>query len=356
MNIAGIGVIFTSGRGIGIFEEAMQQGWTAPQQTEVPSLPGKKIPVYPVQQETLTDKTVLKNMRRADRFSKLAVLAAWDAVVDSGMAITEAKAPVGIILSTGFGAHVTAFKFLDEIIEYGDAAVSPTLFSHSVDNAAASYIATALDNRGPTLTITQFAFSFHQALILAHAWIREGRCESILVGSVEECGALMEYVCTQKLRLAEDGRIRPFDFSSSPQAVPGEGSVFLLLTGGESPERYCEISSISCNNEAAESDPDLYIVDTDGMSGNETCYRETLNPDIPVVGYSPLFGSMMTGSAFHCISAALMLKNQTRYACPVQDNPHGVKLCTTTEQAKIEKIQSVKYNCFQEKAAIEFKK
>jgi 3-oxoacyl-[acyl-carrier-protein] synthase II len=356
MKVAGIGVVFACGRGIGALERALEQGWRPPSQKPVAGSPGKTMPVYSVEQKTLTDNAVLKKMRRADRFSKMAVLAAWDAVKDSGIAIQEGGANLGIILATGFGPQVTAFRFLDEIIDYGDAGVSPTLFSHSVHTAAASYVASALGNRGPTLTLTQFMFSFHQALVLALAWIQEGRCENVLVGCAEECGAVMEYICSEKLKIAEDGKIRPFEFSSSASAVPGEGSVFLLLTGGEAPERYCEIRGVSFDDGASGGDPDLYVLDADGMSGDETFYGEIGKHEVMIAGYSGVFGSMMTGSAFHCATAALMLKKQVRYACPVQDNPHGVNLCDATEQKRTESIQCVKYNCSREKAAIELGK
>jgi 3-oxoacyl-[acyl-carrier-protein] synthase II len=286
----------------------------------------------------------------------MAVLAAWDAVKDSGIATPEGEGNLGIILATAFGPQVTAFRFLDEIIDHGDASVSPTLFSNSVHNAAASYVASALKNRGPTLTVTQFAFSFHQALILASAWIREQRCQNVLVGSVEECGAVMEYICSKKLGIAEDGRIKPFEFSRSPSAAPGEGSVFLLLTRAVGSKRYCELRGVSVNDEAREENPDLCIIDADGMSGDETCYAEIAGQDTMMAGYSPLFGSMMTGSAFHCASAALMLLNQVRYACPVQDNPHGIGMCTVTEEKRIETIQCIKYGCSHEKAVIELKR
>ncbi len=73
-------------------------------------------------------------------------------------------------------------------------------------------------------------------------------------------------------------------------------------------------------------------------------------------GYSPLFGSMLTGSAFHCAAAALMLRNQKLYACPVQDNPHGLRLCASTEEKELETIQCVKYDCFRERAVIELRR
>jgi len=359
MNVAGMGLVFGRGRGIGALEEALRQGWTPPAEVEIPLAPGTKIPVYSVGQETVKDKTVLKHMRRADRFSKMAALAAWDAVQDSGMAGQRHNEQLGIILATAFGPQVTAFRFLDEILEHGDAKASPTLFSHSVHNAAVSYIASALASRGPTLTLTQFAFSFHQALILAEAWLEEGRCGSVLVGCAEECGVVMEYICREKLRIAEDGKIRCFDFSASPLAVPGEGSVFFLLTRGDETTRYCEISGASLDGKEVAGDLDLCILDCDGMGGDETPYREVGEAgsrELVIGGYSPLFGSMMTGSAFNCAAAALMLMKQTRYACPVQENPHGLRICTRTERAQISRIQCVKYDCCSERAVIELAK
>ena len=357
MNVAGIGVVFARGRGIDHYEEALRQEWVPPCRIELPSAPDTSLPVYHVAQETIMDKAVLRGIRRADRFSKMAVLAAWDAVRDSGIAFDDNGSSLGIIIATAFGPHGTTFRFLDDILDYGDANVSPTVFSHSVHNAAASYIASVLGTRGPTLTLTQFAFSFHQAVILAESWLNEGRCNYVLVGSVDECGTVMEYICSRKLRIADDGKIRPFDFSASPLAVPGEGSVFFLATRGQCPKRYCEVSGVFSNGKSVEEDqPDMYILDADGMAGDERGYRDTAALDVPVAGYSPVFGSTMTGSAFHCAAGALMLRKQFRYACPVLDNPYAVNVCTATEEAKIEQVWCVKTNCLCEKAIVKLRR
>jgi 3-oxoacyl-[acyl-carrier-protein] synthase II len=283
----------------------------------------------------------------------MAVLAAVDALEDSGLAIAQGEANLGVILATAFGPQVTAFRFLDEIIDYGDSGVSPTLFSHSVHNAAASYVASALGSRGPTLTVTQFGLSFHQALLIGRAWISEGRCGNVLVGSAEECGTVMEHICSRRLPIAEDGKIRPFGFSRAPSAVPGEGSVFLLLRGEEAPGGYCELRGVCFGAEAGSSTPDLCIIDADGLSDDETRYQESASREVAVAGYAPLFGSMMTGSAFHCAAAALMLKSRSRYACPITDNPHRIGLCTSTGPSDLERIHCVKYDCSGERAVIE---
>jgi len=327
MNIAGMGVVFNRGRGVQSLEKALKEGWVPPGDS-----------TYSVPADTLKDKSVLKEMRRADDFSKMACLAAYDAFTDSGLG-NGVKSSLGIILTTAFGPHVTTFRFLDDILNYGDDNVSPTTFSHSVHNAAASYIAFMLGARGPTLTVTQFVYSFHQALIIAQAWLLERRCEYILVGSVDQCGTVMEYICRQKLHLAEDGKIKPFAFSQTPCAVPGEGSAFFLVTEGKTEKHYCSVLAQAVGT------PDMYLLDSDGMVGDERCYLKIIKGGIPVTSYTPIFGSMLTVTSFSCAAGALMLKNQQSYAVPVQDNPHGLNLCRMQGSAAIKNISCVRYGC-----------
>lgn len=180
------------------------------------------------------DKSVLKDIRRADDLIKMAVLAAHDAFVDSGLD-DSAKDDLGVILATAFGPHLTTFRFLDEILNYGDANVSPTLFSHSVHNAANSYISSNLGIHGPTLTLTNFNASFYQAILAAESWLNEGRCANILVGSVEQYGKEMEYILS----------------GTAPELIFKEGSVFFLVSAKKSLKEYCSISVLSYQDEFA---------------------------------------------------------------------------------------------------------
>ena len=341
MYIAGMGIVFNRGRGLANLEKALMAGWVMPD------------PVYRVPLEAITDKQVLKEARRADNFSKMATLAAYDALADSGIP-EQSKQKLGVILATAFGPHVTTFSFLDDILTYGDAGVSPTLFSHSVHNAAASYIALNLQTRGPTLTMTQFANSFQQAIILAESWLEEKRCAYILVGSVDQVGQVMEYVCSQKLKLAPDGKIKPFNFSKDPECVPGEGSAFFLVTNNVKYNKYCSISALP--QEAKEETDDLYILDSDGICGDEELYRGLSESKTPLTSYAPIFGSMLTLSSFSCLAGALMLKNQKLYASPVKENPHHLNILTKNETLAVHKIKCLRYNCYQEELTIRLRK
>lgn len=217
MNVLGTGLVCARGRG----KDALDGGWQPPSFVEVP-FRKEPFPVYAVAAETLKDRAVLGGMRRADRFSKMAVLAAYDAVAESGVEF-ERPERVGIIFATAFGPHNTTFHFLDDILDYGDGGVSPTIFSHSVHNAAVSYISRALGIKGLTWTVTCFNDPFGEAIALAQDWLDESRCDQVLLGGGDECGTVMEYICNEKLPIAEDGRVGESAY------VPGEGMAFFLV-------------------------------------------------------------------------------------------------------------------------------
>ena len=355
MNILGIGIIFSGGIGIDSYENALKLGWQNPSEADTPHLKNKTSPAFTVNLETAADRSLLKKTRRSDKFSKMAVLAASGALQNSRIENINRK-NIGVILATAFGAHVTTFDFLDNILDYGEAAVSPTTFSNSVHNAAASYITSVLDIHGPTLTVTNFYFCFQYALQLAQAWINEGRHDYVLVGAVEQYGDVMRYVYDQKLTPSHDGKIRPFNFSPVCQ-VPGEGAVFFLMSRENSGNVYCRVEDIRFGNDTGDELPvDLNIIDTDGMLADESAYRTSISPDIPAAAYSPIFGSMMISSAFNCAAGALMLKNQVCYANPVRDNPHGINILNAAQHSNIELIRCVRYNCHREKAVFHLKK
>ena len=343
MYVSGIGTVGAFGRGIELLEKALLQGGVSPVLTDVHGI-NKPIPVYSVKKEDIKEKALSRKMRRADKFSKMAAVAAFDAFKDSGLSGDSADDSLGIILATGFGPHVTTFDFLDGYIDYGESAVSPTSFSHSVHNAAASYISSILGVRGPTQTITDFNLPFQSALLLAETWLEQGRCKNILLGCVDELGTQMEYVFSRKYIYADDGIIRPFVFSENPVMVPGEGSTFFMLSSNPESQKYCKISDIKFNCRF-ETDADVKLLDTDGMSGSESKYKDSilLNHNSLLAGYSPVFGSMKINTVFHCAIGALMLKKQCVYPCSVSDNPFNARICSKYKQTNIKKISCLKF-------------
>jgi 3-oxoacyl-[acyl-carrier-protein] synthase II len=295
MHISGVGVLCACGRGPMALENALRSGGDTPS------------PVRAVPPEALEDKVLFKGMRRADRLGKFAVMAAADAWNDSGAAGMD-PSRVGIVLASALGPHVRTFEFLDGILDFGQGAVSPTAFSHSVHNAAVSYIAAALQTHGPTLTVTDFCFGFQQAVAIAHCWLAEGRCDGVLVGAAEELGEVMLHVCRRMLTVPEDGRPRPFAFGRAHGPVPGEGAVFFMLSNRRSARDYAALSLETDVPQGA----DRVFVDPESFCGSEMDFPGTLPAGAALANDSPLFGNMMTGSAFYCLAAALTLRNGVR--------------------------------------------
>ncbi len=336
MDIQGIGIISSVGRGIEGFAEALQKRPAKPNISMYSSVSQKEIPVFNVDDSVLKDRNVLKNSRRSDRFCKMAVLAAWDALIDSGIEKTENER-IGVIVSTSFGPHKTTFSFLDNILDYGDLGVSPTIFSHSVHNAAASYISSALNINGPVCTLTDFYFPFHEACKLAESWIDQGRCKHVLVGTVDELSPAMEYICDQKLNIRLDGKMDCFAFNNKAKTIPGEGSVFFLMSKKEENCKYCSIDYMDDQRDA-----DIFILESDGMIPDESIYQNVNTKDSVLFNCSSLFGGIMSSTSFHCASAALMLKNSCVYP-EFTKNEHS---------GSIENIVLVKYDRSKEKSII----
>ena len=113
MKIAGIGMIFTRGLGIDSLENALQSGWRKPGEAAAHPVTGGTLPAYLVDLNALPVKALLKKVRRSDAVSRMSVVAASDALTNSGIE-TVTRKKLGIIISTAFGPHVTTFEFLDD--------------------------------------------------------------------------------------------------------------------------------------------------------------------------------------------------------------------------------------------------
>lgn len=216
MTFLGLGVISPCGRGTECHQAALECGSEGAVGTRVAA-------------DVLKDRAVLKNMRRADRFSRMAVLAAHDALADAGIAVAEGDHTLGLVVTTGFGPHDTTFSFIDDILDYGDAEVSPIKFSNSVHNAAAHYIAAAIGSRGPTTTLTGFRSVFAEGLALAQLWLTQEVCTHVLVGYVETLSEPMAFIDKAMGSRHRGRNLQPFSFSLDGKQALTEGAIFVVL-------------------------------------------------------------------------------------------------------------------------------
>jgi hypothetical protein len=126
--------------------------------------------------------------RRANRFSKLALLAA------RGLDGRSRPERLGLIVGTTLGPHESTAQVHNDMMDFGDAGVSPTAFSHSVHNVAAAYIAQTFGIRGPCLTVTDFEDVSGRCRQLAECWLAERLCDGVLIVLVDEAGFVFDRI------------------------------------------------------------------------------------------------------------------------------------------------------------------
>ncbi len=243
-----------------------------------------------VPDDLLADAATAKRLRRADRFTRMAVIAATDAWNSAHPSIAGVPMErIALIVSSGFGPHGRGFKFLDGILDCGDSAALPTDFSHSVHGAAAAYITEILGLRGPSLSITDFVCGFEQAVQLAACWLAQGVCDRVMVGAVEELGQVLLH-CASRM-LSPDRKI-----------VPGEGAVFLMLGPTSEPG----LANLQVS--PAPQSMDLLILDEPAI-GRPVPDLSTIAAS-STASFNASFGSHPSSAAFQLLGGLLTMQSR----------------------------------------------
>ena len=132
-----------------------------------------------------------KLLRRADDFTKTAVSSTYLAL-NSAPKLDIAPEKIGLFWGTSFGPLETSFRFLDTLLDDGEGQASPTLFSHSVHNAAAGYLSRIFTINGPAITLSSYTWPFLDALNQAFLTICSGVIDRAIVVTSEMYSPLME--------------------------------------------------------------------------------------------------------------------------------------------------------------------
>jgi 3-oxoacyl-[acyl-carrier-protein] synthase II len=222
--IRGAGVVGGFGCGLSRLEEAIRRH-PAPDSdpaaagaiAEVPA-----VPAFTAKTDLLDRLIPPRTLRRVDHYTRMAILASRLALEDAGMA-NGLPENTGLIVATGMGPTANTLDLQAADVADADLALSPILFSNSVQNAAAAYISMLLKVRGPSLSINQYEMAVPLAFQTAIDWLEEGRTETVLVGSID---------CFSKALHAASLNCGDFKNGAGGQrAIPvGEGSAFFILT------------------------------------------------------------------------------------------------------------------------------
>lgn len=125
-----------------------------------------------------------KLIRRMSHFAKLSLLSACEAIKDSGLEIRGKS--VGIIQGSVYGPIISGIQAFDELIDFGDNQLSPTNFSGSVFNTAATYLSLAFNIQGSTLSHTSGLDTLYHSFLSASHWLESGIADYVILGIGDE--------------------------------------------------------------------------------------------------------------------------------------------------------------------------
>lgn len=203
----------------------------------------------------------VKELRRRDRFVTLALLAAKEAMADSGITGNEmfdAKR-VGCVLSTGVGGLGTIEKEYAKGETKGFDRISPYFVPGAITNIAAAEIAIAYGLKGFCNTVVTACAGGTNAIGEAYRSIKDGYQDAVVCGGSESC--ISEFGIggfTVINALSDTGNPNrasiPFDAGRNG-FVMGEGAGILVLEELEHAKRrgakiYAEVTGYAANCDA----------------------------------------------------------------------------------------------------------
>ncbi len=180
-----------------------------------------------------------KDARRLERFMQFAVVAAREAVKDSGLEINAQNCEnIGVVCGSGIGGVAGLIENTHTIDNKGPKRVSPIFIPMSLIDSAAGMIAIDQQIKGPNLAIVTACATGANAIGEAAEMVRRGDIDAAVVGGVEAALFPLTFAgfnVMGALSTRNDDpatACRPFD-STRDGFVMSEGSAMLVLENEE---------------------------------------------------------------------------------------------------------------------------
>jgi act minimal PKS ketosynthase (KS/KS alpha) len=207
-----------------------------------------------------------RQIRAWDRTAQFAVVAAREALADSGLAGTVLPERTGVMVGTACGMTISLDKEYAIVSDEGrswlvdDRHGAPYLYDYFVPSSMAAEIAWETDAQGPVGTVSTGCTSGIDVLIHASDLIADGAAEVMVAGASDAAISPITVACFDAIKATTPRNddpataSRPFDRTRNGFAL-AEGSALLVLEEYEHAHRrgahiYAEISGHASRSNA----------------------------------------------------------------------------------------------------------
>ncbi len=175
-----------------------------------------------------------KELDLMDRFAQFALIAAKEAVKQSGMDCARDNGTrTAVICGTSIGGVVSQEKTYTDLYRDNKTRVHPLSIPRTMPNSAASNISMQFGITGPVYTISTACASSNHAIGNAFWLIRSGICDRALAGGSETPFTYTFLKSWEAIRVVAQDTCRPFS-KNRQGMILGEGGAMLALETLES--------------------------------------------------------------------------------------------------------------------------
>ena len=174
-------------------------------------------------------------MKKMDRASQFAVLAAHEALEDAGLPITDVGENAAVILGAGLAGLETYEFQMERLLTRGPSRVSPFTIPMLMPNAPPGNVSLAFGIQGTAYTTSSACSSSGHAMIDAIPYLRRGEADFIVTGGTEASLTRLGIASFSNMKAMCRNRndnpksaMRPFDTDRSG-FIMAEGSSILIF-------------------------------------------------------------------------------------------------------------------------------
>jgi len=239
--VTGMGAITPAGRGVEATWHGVLAGVATATHDERLAAAGATMAISCRAPEVDVDAELGRgSVRRLDRFTHLAVIAAREAIAQAGLVGDDPDVIVsidadraGVVIGTGIGGGESWESEYARLTAEGPTRVSPLFVPRMLSNTAAGTIAIRTHARGPNLTVNTACAAGASAIHVGRDMIRSGAADIVIAGGVEAgitTIAISAFAQMGALSSNPDPRAasRPFDVARDG-FVMGEGAGIVVL-------------------------------------------------------------------------------------------------------------------------------
>jgi nodulation protein E len=280
--VTGMGCISALGHSVEAFWSALENGTCGLGKLDIPGPSELKVTIggsipAPDPRERLDDR----RLPMLDRFSLLAIVAAEQAITQSGLPLGDGGFRTGCVIGVGTAGAET----IDELYRrlYLDGAKRANVFTvpRVMPSAPASQISMMFGIRGPVFTVSSACASSNHAVATAVWLLRNGVIDAAVVGGTEAPLTFGILKAWEAMRVLAPDTCRPFDRHRKGLVLAEGAGVFILERAQHAKARgasiLAEIAGVGMSADAA----DLVAPTLDGPAlAIRSCLADaTLGPD-----------------------------------------------------------------------------